>query len=87
VAGVPVGIFLSGGMDSTALLALASAVNSAETRALTMAMPGSQDDELALAADHGAFRCSPRRVRGGRAFGEACLPSALAPWINQASTA
>lgn len=49
VADVPVGIFLSGGMDSTALLALASAVNGAETRALTMAMPGSQDDELALA--------------------------------------
>ena len=49
VADVPVGIFLSGGVDSTALLALACEAGHREVRALTMALPGSQDDELALA--------------------------------------
>lgn len=49
VSDVPVGIFLSGGVDSTALLALAVASGRQDVRALTMALPGSPDDELALA--------------------------------------
>ena len=49
VSDVPVGIFLSGGVDSTALLALARDTGHGEVRALTMAMPGSYGDESARA--------------------------------------
>ena len=49
VSDVPVGIFLSGGLDSTALLALAREAGRGDVRALTMATPGSPDDEAALA--------------------------------------
>ena len=49
VSDVPVGIFLSGGVDSTALLALSHHAGRRDLRALTMAMPGSAGDELALA--------------------------------------
>ena len=49
VSDVPVGIFLSGGVDSTALLALSHHAGRRDVRALTMAMPGADGDELALA--------------------------------------
>lgn len=49
VSDVPVGIFLSGGVDSTALLALAHRIGRADVRVLTMSMPGAADDELPLA--------------------------------------
>lgn len=49
VGDVPAGIFLSGGVDSTALLALARTCGQSDVRALTMSLPGSSQDELALA--------------------------------------
>ncbi len=49
VGDAPVGIFLSGGVDSTALLALASRLDGVETRAMTMALPGSDANEVTLA--------------------------------------
>lgn len=59
VSDVPVGVFLSGGVDSTSLLALAAATPGVETRAMTMALPGTGGDEVALArrtADHFGVR-------------------------------
>jgi asparagine synthase (glutamine-hydrolysing) len=59
VGDVPVGVFLSGGVDSTALLAIASGLDDVETRAMTMALPGSDADEVALArrtAEHFGVR-------------------------------
>jgi asparagine synthase (glutamine-hydrolysing) len=59
VGDVPVGIFLSGGVDSTALLALASGIGGLETRAMTMALPGTDADEVQLArrtAEHFGVR-------------------------------
>lgn len=49
-ADVPVGIFLSGGVDSTGLLALAAELGRFDVRALTMALPGTAADECELAA-------------------------------------
>ncbi|MGE3489588.1 MAG: asparagine synthase (glutamine-hydrolyzing) [Vicinamibacterales bacterium] len=45
VSDVPVGIFLSGGVDSTALVALARAAGRAEVRTFTMSLPGTANDE------------------------------------------
>ena len=70
VSDVPVGIFLSGGVDSTALLALARETGQSEVRALTMAMPGSADDESALArrtAQHFGVRHDVCEVDGASA--------------------
>jgi len=69
---VPVGIFLSGGVDSTALLALARETGHREVRALTMAMPGSANDESALArrtAQHFGVRHDVCEVDGASATG------------------
>ena len=70
VSDVPVGIFLSGGVDSTALLALARETGQSEVRALTMAMPGSADDESSLArrtAEHFGVRHDVCEVDGASA--------------------
>ena len=45
VSDVPVGIFLSGGIDSTALVALARATGQQNLHTLSMSLPGSPDDE------------------------------------------
>jgi asparagine synthase (glutamine-hydrolysing) len=45
VSDVPVGIFLSGGMDSTAIVALASAMRGSGLRTFSLAFPGSDVDE------------------------------------------
>lgn len=45
VSDVPVGVFLSGGIDSTALVALARAVRGEELRTFSIGFPGSTDDE------------------------------------------
>ena len=45
VSDVPVGVFLSGGMDSTAIVALARAVRSGELRTFSLTFPGSALDE------------------------------------------
>lgn len=65
VGDLPIGIFLSGGVDSTALLAIAAAVNRHETRAMTMALPGGDEDESELAtrtAQHFGVRHDVCRV-------------------------
>jgi asparagine synthase (glutamine-hydrolysing) len=49
VSDVPVGVFLSGGVDSTALLGLAHASGHRHLRAVTMALPRERSDELVLA--------------------------------------
>ena len=49
ISDVPTGIFLSGGVDSTALLALAHRSGHRTLRAVTMALPHTAADELALA--------------------------------------
>jgi asparagine synthase (glutamine-hydrolysing) len=46
---VPIGIFLSGGIDSTALLALARASGHQQTTTFSMTLPGSPADEGATA--------------------------------------
>ncbi len=45
VSDVPVGVFLSGGMDSTALVALASAIRGSGLRTFSLTFPGSGLDE------------------------------------------
>ena len=50
VSDVPVGVFLSGGIDSTALLALAAQAGHAGLHAFTMGLPGTPGDESGLAA-------------------------------------
>ena len=45
VSDVPVGIFLSGGMDSTAILALAKATQPSQLRTFSLAFPGWPSDE------------------------------------------
>jgi len=45
VSDLPVGIFLSGGIDSTALLALARATGEADLRTFSMSLPGTAQDE------------------------------------------
>jgi asparagine synthase (glutamine-hydrolysing) len=49
VSDVPVGIFLSGGVDSTALVALARATGQGDVRTLSMTLPGVAEDEGAIA--------------------------------------
>jgi len=49
VSDVPVGLFLSGGMDSTALLALARASGHADVRTFSISFPGLPQDEGELA--------------------------------------
>jgi asparagine synthase (glutamine-hydrolysing) len=49
VSDVPVGVFLSGGMDSTAIVALASALRGSGLRTFSLAFPGSDLDEGAEA--------------------------------------
>ncbi len=46
---VPIGIFLSGGIDSTALVALAKASGQTDLRTFTMSLPGTFNDEGAAA--------------------------------------
>ncbi len=70
VSDVPVGIFLSGGVDSTALLALARESGRSDVRALTMALPGSDGDESGLArrtAEHFGVRHEVCEVDGASA--------------------
>jgi asparagine synthase (glutamine-hydrolysing) len=45
VSDVPVGVFLSGGMDSTAIVALARTLRTGELRTFSLAFPGSPLDE------------------------------------------
>ena len=45
VSDVPVGVFLSGGMDSTAIVALARLLRTGELRTFSLAFPGSPLDE------------------------------------------
>ena len=49
VSDVPVGIFLSGGIDSASLLALATECGHQNVHTVSLALPGSRDDEGALA--------------------------------------
>ena len=49
VSDVPVGIFLSGGIDSASLLALATECGHQHVRTVSLALPGSRDDEGELA--------------------------------------
>lgn len=49
VSDVPVGIFLSGGVDSAALLALAAASGYHQVQTISMALPGTREDEGELA--------------------------------------
>jgi len=49
VSDVPVGVFLSGGLDSTAVVAAAREFHDGPVRTFTVAFPGSQWDESALA--------------------------------------
>jgi asparagine synthase (glutamine-hydrolysing) len=49
IGDVAVGIFLSGGIDSTALLALAHHLGHTNVQTVTMALPGSRTDEVTLA--------------------------------------
>ncbi|HWI19743.1 MAG TPA: asparagine synthase (glutamine-hydrolyzing) [Vicinamibacterales bacterium] len=70
VGDVPVGIFLSGGVDSTALLAIASRLDGIETRAMTMALPDTDANEVQLArrtADHFGVRHDVCEVSAGSA--------------------
>jgi asparagine synthase (glutamine-hydrolysing) len=67
ISDVPVGIFLSGGLDSTAMLALARQSGHRDVQALTMAIPGTADDEMMLAqktARHFGVRHHVRHVDG-----------------------
>ena len=49
ISDVPVGVFLSGGIDSTALVALARAIGRSELHTYSIAFPESPGDEGALA--------------------------------------
>jgi len=49
VSDVPVGIFLSGGVDSASLLALATECGHRQVRTVSLALPGSPEDEGELA--------------------------------------
>lgn len=67
VSDVPVGIFLSGGVDSTALLALARETGHPDVHAITLALPGTGDDETQLArktAKHFGVRHAVRELDG-----------------------
>ncbi|HEX8029230.1 MAG TPA: asparagine synthase (glutamine-hydrolyzing), partial [Vicinamibacterales bacterium] len=49
VSDVPVGLFLSGGIDSAAILALANECGHRSVQTVSLTLPGSRDDEAALA--------------------------------------
>ena len=75
VSDVPVGVFLSGGLDSAALVASASRVGGSRLRTFTVSVPGASIDESEPAA------------RIARAFGtehtEVSIPRAeLAGWLE-----
>ena len=63
VSDVPVGVFLSGGIDSTAIVALARPLRAGELRTFSLAFPGSPLDEgPRCAANRGALRHHASRV-------------------------
>jgi len=64
VSDVPVGVFLSGGLDSTAVLAAAREVHAGPLRTFTVAFPGTRLDESALAREVAArFETEHAEVR------------------------
>jgi asparagine synthase (glutamine-hydrolysing) len=77
VSDVPVGVFLSGGLDSAALVASAARIGAPALRTFTVAVPGSAIDESAAAA------------RVARHFGTShteveLTPAEIAGWIEDA---
>lgn len=72
VSDVPVGVFLSGGLDSAAIVAAASRVGGAPLRTFTVTVPGSPIDESAPAAriarafgaEHAEVTVSPDEIAG-----------------------
>ena len=77
VSDVPVGVFLSGGLDSAAIVAAASRIGAPALRTFTVTVPGSAIDESAPAA------------RIARAFGTthtevSVSPDELAGWLEDA---
>lgn len=64
VADVPVGMFLSGGLDSTALAVLASALAPGRIRAFTIRSGRGADDEAAVAAATARILQMPHEVEG-----------------------
>lgn len=91
VADVPIGIFLSGGVDSTALLALARAAGGGELATFTLSLPGAADDEgpaaRRTAAHFGAthHELPVDALRGRDLFGE-FLRAADQPSIDGLNT-
>jgi len=69
VSDVPVGVFLSGGIDSTALLALAAKAGHPNLQAFTMALPGTPGDESGLAARTARHYGVPHAVHNVNAEG------------------
>ncbi len=90
VSDVPVGIFLSGGLDSSALLALATAASRSRVHSFTVAFDEAAYDEgfqaertaARFGADHHAIRLSAKAVLADQDAAVAALDQPSADGIN-----
>lgn len=87
VSDVPVGIFLSGGIDSTALVALARRVGIARVRTFSISFdsPALNEGEVAARTAH-HFQTDHYDWRMGATEGKRCCAIFCRTWINRALT-
>lgn len=91
ISDVPVGIFLSGGVDSTALVALATAAGRTDLRTFSLSFPGSAHDEGPVArrtAAHFGTRHQDWAIDGriAKDLFALCLQAADQPSIDGLNT-